>query len=987
MSKKKFVAKLFCLVTFVMSVTSTAQAQAADVLVIEDFSKGRKQRWVPKKKSKLKFSLDKARSVMKFDAPAEKVSWYFCFPQKPVDLAKYPLLEVEIRSLKPGIHQYDIYLKKKTKKFGEQTFRTRMTLKGDKFHRFCLDTRRYGPASKGRFVYSRGKVRSLTPDGFMTRLAFTIYNHKNSSEFEIKSIKMLKAPTSSKKPVRKISRNGKSKKLHTPYQFKKVYRGEKIVIAENGKSSFVISIPREVSPTMLFAAQTLQQYIAKVTDATLEIVYQPCDGKQIQLQVVNPQKNCDSFILSGGSDKISIHGRSPRAVLYGVYDFLEKACGIRFFAPVRAHEIIPHMKKLVVPYFEDKNEPAMTYRQFHYCSYRKTTIKRRYEAADWAVKNRFNAEMSVLGRGNLRVDYYRAMRDKFFGKRGKAYKRPWFAGHNYHRIVSPEKHFKSHPEYFCWDKATKKWRWKRAQLCCTNPEVVKVIADFAQAYFQKHPERVSFPLVPEDGSRLWCQCEKCSKLDPPGMGYSANNMADRAIHLANAVKKEFNRRGMNDKIVTFLAYACTRLPALREKPVEGIRTTYCVYSDGSDSYTKPVSEISPMNKEIIKWAKETNGNVVIYNYVYCGFTYQFTLDRNIAENYRFYNSLGIKGNSQEAFEDWGFDDYLMYLAARLAWDPCLDTDALRRDYFSKIYGPAAKMMDKFRRICQDVFADYSNFVQCDLRVYPNFTPEHLKQLKACINKAKSAAHGNKRILQAIERKEKLYTYICTFAETLNIAQKFFLDMNEENYKKVVAATSNLKKLIGELYRAEGGEIVAYRITRMVTYIASAAKRLYRQHVLLKKISSKYKYIENLPVKGWRFHKDPFTKGDKEQWYSLKSYKGWKPVKIGTFWEKQGIGAYDGFGYYQLSYKVPRKAPANKKNYLYFLGVDEQAWVYVNGKLAGKHTGEPKKMWLEPFLVDITQYVKRGQVNNIVVKVHDSAGGGGIWQDVLLLSEK
>jgi len=194
-------------------------------------------------------------------------------------------------------------------------------------------------------------------------------------------------------------------------------------------------------------------------------------------------------------------------------------------------------------------------------------------------------------------------------------------------------------------------------------------------------------------------------------------------------------------------------------------------------------------------------------------------------------------------------------------------------------------------------------------------------------------------------------------------------------------------MIGELYRDKSGEIVAYRITRMVTYIASAAKRLYRQHVLLKKVSSKYKYIENLPLKGWRFQKDAFRKGDEQHWESLKNYKSWKPVKIASFWEKQGFSGYDGFAYYQLSYKLPSGKTAGKKSYLYFLGVDEQAWVYVNGKLAGKHTGEPQKMWLEPFLIDISPYINKRGTNNIVVKVHDSGGGGGIWQEVLLLSAK
>jgi hypothetical protein len=613
-------------------------------------------------------------------------------------------------------------------------------------------------------------------------------------------------------------------------------------------------------------------------------------------------------------------------------------------------------------------------------------MKRRYEFADWGFKNRLNVEVGVLKRGNEKVSFYEKKRNDFYLKRGDVYRLGPFWGHNYQRLIPPQKYFKSHPEYFCWNSKNKKYQWKNAQICTTNPGVVKTIADIAEAYFKKYPSRSIFPVIPEDGSRLWCQCKECSKLNVPGAGYSFDRMADRAVYLVNAVDKELKKRNINNKRIVFSVYQPTRLPPVKLELTTDSLVYYCVYTDGTGEFTKPVAEL-PMAKDIVMWSKKAKGQLCIYNYAYMGFFYQFTTDANVVKNYRFYNSVGIKGNAPEMFESWGFDDYLMYLTLRLAWNPWINTDDLRDDYFSRIYGPAAEEMAKFRDICQQVFCDYPSYIRCDLRLFPNFKPQDLKQLENCLKKAKIAARGDSRILQAIERKEKLYTYICAFVKTISTAQEFFLNINEASYKKVIAATGALDKLVVKLYKEKSSEIVAYRITRQVKYISNVAKRLYRQHVLLKKLSAKHQYIEHLPTDGWKFHKDAFSKGDKEHWYSLENYTSWQPIKIAAFWEKQGVSGYDGFAYYQLPYKIPSKASNKKKCYLYFLGVDEQAWVYVNGKLAGKHTGKPEKMWVEPFLVDITPYISRKASNNIVVKVHDSGGGGGIWQDVLLLTDK
>ena len=73
-------------------------------------------------------------------------------------------------------------------------------------------------------------------------------------------------------------------------------------------------------------------------------------------------------------------------------------------------------------------------------------------------------------------------------------------------------------------------------------------------------------------------------------------------------------------------------------------------------------------------------------------------------------------------------------------------------------------------------------------------------------------------------------------------------------------------------------------------------------------------------------------------------------------------------------------------FLAFGAVDEDCWVYIDGKEVHSfiHGGNG---WQTPFEIDITKYVKPGQTHTIAVRVIDTAGPGGIWKSVKLIAPK
>lgn len=140
---------------------------------------------------------------------------------------------------------------------------------------------------------------------------------------------------------------------------------------------------------------------------------------------------------------------------------------------------------------------------------------------------------------------------------------------------------------------------------------------------------------------------------------------------------------------------------------------------------------------------------------------------------------------------------------------------------------------------------------------------------------------------------------------------------------------------------------------------------------------------------WSFQTDPEDRGVTEKWFEPAfGASGWQTARIGQTWESE-IGLYDGFAWYRTRVQVPSPLPPGKLA-LQFSGVDEEAWVYVNGQFIGersvKSTGRTiGEIWEEPFAVAVPRELLRpGEENTFVVRVHDSAYAGGIYRGVKLV---
>jgi hypothetical protein len=144
----------------------------------------------------------------------------------------------------------------------------------------------------------------------------------------------------------------------------------------------------------------------------------------------------------------------------------------------------------------------------------------------------------------------------------------------------------------------------------------------------------------------------------------------------------------------------------------------------------------------------------------------------------------------------------------------------------------------------------------------------------------------------------------------------------------------------------------------------------------------------VPFGQWTFRKDPADQGLKESWFSADALE-WIPVKVPAFWaETKAVGNYQGYGWYRTTFTVPEDWKG-KSVRLLFSAVDEQAWIYVNGKLVREHTEKSEGktingLWEEAFTADVpSEIINYGKPNALAVRVNNSAGNGGIWRPVLV----
>ena len=145
---------------------------------------------------------------------------------------------------------------------------------------------------------------------------------------------------------------------------------------------------------------------------------------------------------------------------------------------------------------------------------------------------------------------------------------------------------------------------------------------------------------------------------------------------------------------------------------------------------------------------------------------------------------------------------------------------------------------------------------------------------------------------------------------------------------------------------------------------------------------------------WRFKIDPDNKGIEATYFKAETnVSDWTEIRtdIEKGWDGQGFEKErTGYGWYRQRLAADAEAAKLRHRYLYFQAVDEDAYVYLDGRLIHEQTErttglKPNELWITPFAVKLDDVWSAKKDAELVVRVYNRLALGGIWKPVYLIA--
>jgi len=549
-----------------------------------------------------------------------------------------------------------------------------------------------------------------------------------------------------------------------------------LALVRDGKPMARIVVDQGASPTAKFAAKELTTYIKKSTGVELPTVGKLTDDGLVEI-VVGPGKIAaslgvdtkgltrDAFKIKAVGKRIVILGRDdPRipplkpnyvrptyaehATVFGVYEFLERYLGVRWYLPVDLGEVVPKTQTLSVPVMDITEAPEKTGR----CAHIRYGADDRDDPMPTKVRGRY--------RGGYLPGFTGKEREEFLWRRTRhglrmRYQTTMTTGnHTMWALISPKRFGKTHPEYFALSRGGSRGANvedpAHSHHCFSNPGAVEEIIRLAKAAFRGKTARKAglrswsgivretakgkaFHILQDDGYRP-CLCKSCEAFRKrsglTGRPAEAELVWSLVAKVANAVKKEFP-----NCVISAAAYGPMGQPPKAKLPrnilISGLATT------GPYEEFMPVARKSGQDR-IKKWLEVVGPENIagFYHYALKGGWenghYKSTpaicgsLPRTYAAAYKRYAKVGQGTYLYLMSHRFAYDHLSQYVFYKYHWNSDRDIDALLNEYYTLFYGPAAKPMGRFWEDVEVRFRRvFSHVVNTSLGPQSRMVPEEV----------------------------------------------------------------------------------------------------------------------------------------------------------------------------------------------------------------------------------------------------------------------
>lgn len=546
---------------------------------------------------------------------------------------------------------------------------------------------------------------------------------------------------------------------------------EKIVLCKDGKAAFEVVKP--ANPAASGAAKELIQRLYQITGKKVKLTAK-ASGKvpafylgscpEAEKLGLKPEKlDRDGYYIKTDGNRIFITGadggtgtRWQNATMFGVYDFLERFGGVRWYFPGEIGTIVPVKKNWSLPEIDIIERPDTQCRRIYCYPARRPPL----DSSKYYYPG--------LNAKNCMLPSWR-----------QATRRTLGAQHGLNAIELTGRFAKTHPEYFALTKDGKRFDHTYSRNLksdvyghiCFSSEGLKneIYLDAVAALtgkpastrgiskwnYQWDPEGVS--ICPNDGI-YWCQCPPCKEVEKKGKKAINDHIWKFRVDIANRLKKN-NIPGY----VTANSYAqFSEMPAM-ELP-ENLNIS--ISTPGPWSMKIPRIR-NREEKRISAWVERIGHKINSGTYatkvlapvpdIPC-FTPRATGAFLKAQKNYFYGCFFEVGS-----DCWLFDFMNCYVFSKVMWNMDTDVEALIAEHCQLMFGKAAPYMNKFYQTIEELWMNriVNGTVQTSIgekwklatmhEVWTKiYSPAKIKEISAILDQAEKAAAADKKSLERVK---------------------------------------------------------------------------------------------------------------------------------------------------------------------------------------------------------------------------------------------
>lgn len=466
-------------------------------------------------------------------------------------------------------------------------------------------------------------------------------------------------------------------------------------IVQAGKSDYQIVISEKADDNVIFASNELQNFLYNATGARLDVIRDTSvsdfSGKYISLGETTlfnksglelPEELLKTgYILKTVDNQLYINARNGSGVYSAVYDYLSENIGLEIYS----HDEVTFDKVDTIPLY-------------------------RY---DVEFKPLFDVRQILYKHLNSSTLYQRRMRlftDLSLGK--------WaaFAHTTITKFLPFSKYGADHPEWY---------NDAHTQVCYSNPEVVKAMAEEMKSAIASNPEATYIQMGHEDNLDM-CTCENCIKERE-----IYGNYAGQELEFTNKLQEildpwlEKTYPGRSMKYV-FFAYQTSQEPPAKYDTTKGkyvpvsdkfrinknVMVMYCpIDADFSKKMSDPKN--SAQYDQLRGWrdlfdGASRHGEMYIWTYSLSAKSCMIPMNNfgTYEEHYKFFSDCGATAILDQSFYETGtpsLEAFKIYTQSKLLYSTQYHYQELAEKFLNQYYGAASKAMTEYYKLLRSYY--------------------------------------------------------------------------------------------------------------------------------------------------------------------------------------------------------------------------------------------------------------------------------------------